>query len=198
MRSSDLARATGIPIPTAQRIVAGGCKNPHMSSLKPIADYFEIELDQLKGLKPIEWLNDTAQLKALGVHSIPLLYWPDVKEGISVHSIGTQKKAKKIFTETPVSNHAFALKLKDSSMEPIFPMDSLVIFDPNQVYKDRYYVLVKLQSQDEPLFRQLIIDAGDLFVKPLHPDLQHFRIHLLGQNDKILATLVEARQQFTP
>lgn len=197
MRSSDLARAAGIPIPTAQRIVAGNSTRPHMGSLIPIAAYFQITLEQLKGLEPIEWLNDTTQLKELGVHQVPLLDWRDVKEETIKPTINIDEKIKKIFTETPVSSHAFALKLKDSSMEPIFPINSLVIFDPQKSYRDRHYILVKLHSYEEPLFRQLIIDAGDLFVKPLHPDLEHFRIHKLLKNDNILATLIEAKQQFT-
>lgn len=196
MRTSDLARAAGIPKPTAQRIVAGNCANPHLSSLTPIAEYFGITLDQLRGLTPIDWLSGAEQLKEFGVNQVPLLDWQDIKEGISEKVIQSHSKAKKILTESLVSTEAFALKLKDSSMDPIFPTTSLVIFDPQRNYQDRHYVLVKLQQYDEPLFRQLIIDAADLFVKPLHPDLKHFRMHMLGQDDIILGVLVEARQHF--
>lgn len=197
MRSSDLARATGIPKPTAQRIVAGNCVNPHLSSLIPIADYFDITLEQLRGLAPIDWLSGIEQLKEFGVNQVPLLGWQDIKAGVSEEIIQLHAKAKKILTESLVSTEAFALTLKDSSMEPIFPANSLVIFDPQRGYKDRYYVLVKLAQYDEPLFRQLIIDAADLFVKPLHPDLEHFRMQLLGKDDIIMGVLVEARQHFT-
>ncbi len=196
MRISDLARATGIPKPTAQRIVAGNCSRPHINSLTPIIEYFEITLQQLQGLDPIDWLNDTEYLKELGVHQVPLLEWQQFNETIE-NPINLPKKSRNIFTEAIVSKDSFALKIKDSAMEPIFPIESLVIFDPQRAYKDRNYVLVKLQQYDEPLFRQLIIDGKDLFIKPLHPDLEHFRMHMLGKNDTIIAILVEARQHFT-
>ena len=196
MRISDLARATGIPKPTAHKIVAGSCSRPHMKSLIPIAEYFGITVDQLKGLEPIEWLNNSEHLKELGVNQVPLLDWQDIKEKLTDDIMQLHTKCKKIYTESLVSNLTFALELKDSSMEPIFPINSLVILDPQRSYRDRHYVLVKLQQHNEPLFRQLIVDGEDLFIKPLQPDLEHFRMHLLGKNDAILAVLVEARQHF--
>lgn len=196
MRISDLARATGIPKPTAHRIATGNCARPHIGSLIPIAEYFGITIEQLRGLEPIEWLNNSEQLKELGVNQVPLLGWQDAKEKMTDETIELYRNVKKIYTESLVSNLAFALELQDSSMEPIFSINSLVIFDPQKNYRDRHYVLVKLQQYDEPLFRQLIIDAEDLFIKPLHPDLEHFRMHMLGKNDIILAVLVEARQHF--
>lgn len=197
MRASDLARVTGMPKPTVQKIVTGISLHPHINSLIPIAEYFDITLDQLRGLEPIDWLDSTEQLKELGVNQVPLLDWESIRTAEDLNESAIQSyKSKKIITDSLVSPQAFALKLKDSSMEPIFSKNSLVIFDPQRVYKDRHYVLLKLQKQTEPLFRQLIIDAGDLFIKPLHPDLEHFRMHMLEKNDMILAVLVEARQHF--
>ncbi len=41
-----------------------------------------------------------------------------------------------------VSNEAFATIMPDSSMEPLFPRESILIFDPALESVDRSYVLV--------------------------------------------------------
>ena len=65
LKVSEFARRINLPQPTIQRIAAGMCENPHISSLKPIADYFSITVDQLKGLEPIPQFDN--------YHKLPLL-----------------------------------------------------------------------------------------------------------------------------
>jgi SOS-response transcriptional repressor LexA len=83
--------------------------------------------------------------------------------------------------------------MMDTSMEPLFPKMSLLIFDPNESYQDRSYVLVHLTHQKKPVFRQILIDADQQYLKPLNSDLSEFNMRILHTEDKILATLVESR-----
>ncbi|MCD6048476.1 MAG: repressor protein [Gammaproteobacteria bacterium] len=205
MKVIDLARATNVPQPTLQRIATGGCsRQPQMSSLLPIAQYFSLSVDQLLGKEPIPWLNQAHKkdLDEMGVRRVPLLEWSDIMNWILVSKDAEKRenfhklRNPSILTETTVSEEAFALTIKDASMEPLFSSGCQVIFDPNKQIRDRSYVLVKLEQKEESIFRQLILDAGDRFIKPLSPDLEKFRMQMLEENDMILGVLVESKNQY--
>ena len=49
LTSSELARKTRIAQPVIHRLMAGDTVNPQILTLKPIADYFNISIDQLLG-----------------------------------------------------------------------------------------------------------------------------------------------------
>lgn len=72
----------------------------------------------------------------------------------------------------------------------------MLLFDPNKPFKDRSFVLVQLQEAEDPVFRQLIIDLDQKYLKPLNPDLNAFKMRLVKEKDNIIATLVEARQTY--
>ena len=78
-------------------------------------------------------------------------------------------------------------------MEPLFPKMSVLIFDPNVEHHDRSYVLVQLAQQPTPVFRQILIDADQHYLKPLNSDLSEFSMRLVKPEDRIIATLIESR-----
>src|SRR5437762_397761 len=49
MKPIDLAREVNMPPPTIHRLVTGKSTRPYKSSLKPIADFFSVTVDQLTG-----------------------------------------------------------------------------------------------------------------------------------------------------
>jgi SOS-response transcriptional repressor LexA len=196
LKVTDLAKLTKVPQPTLQRLVAGTSARPHEKSLAPIAQYFDISLEQLRGEVPIPSLDRTNEtLEELGVHRIPILSWLEVEDWLAERS-SRENEYPTVLTDTPVSSISFALKLEDASMEPLFSIGTTVILDPSKEAKDRYYVLVKLKAHHKPIFRQLFIDAGDQFIKALSPHLESSRIHLLEDDDRILGVLIEAKQQY--
>lgn len=77
IKPTELARLTKVPQPTIQRIIAGTTARPHSNSLVPIADYFKISINQLKGAEPIDWL-DKVEAKHSGINQVPLLDWTEV------------------------------------------------------------------------------------------------------------------------
>ena len=67
LSSSELARRTGVAQPIIYRLMNGKTCNPQILTVKPIADYFAISIDQLLGFSPLD-LNPS--LSALAVHDI--------------------------------------------------------------------------------------------------------------------------------
>ena len=49
LKPADLSRAVHIPPPTIHRLITGKSTRPYASSLKPIADFFSISVEQQLG-----------------------------------------------------------------------------------------------------------------------------------------------------
>jgi len=54
LSASELARKTGITQPVIHRLMTGATVNPQILTLKPIADYFGVSIDQLLGYVTLE------------------------------------------------------------------------------------------------------------------------------------------------
>jgi transcriptional regulator with XRE-family HTH domain len=191
MRPVDLARELNMPSPTVHRIVTGKSTRPYKESLEAISKYLGVSINQLTGEEPLlpetlEALNSSPISKQVKV--IPLLLWD--KLGLS-HN----KKDNSELVVINVSDQAFATIMPDYSMEPLFQKGSTLIFDPEREVTDRNYVLVKLYNPDIYVFRQLLIDVNQKFIKSLNADISAASIRLLHPQDKIIARLVEVRSQ---
>lgn len=186
LRVSELARRVQLPQPTVQRIATGVCENPHISSLKPIADYFSISIDQLKGIEPIPKFDR--------VHKLPLISW---QEAVDSKKHPATQTDNHVIVDISVGDRAYALKVIDGAMEPIFPCDSILIVDPDVQPKDRSYVITLMNGNNTPIFRQLIFNGSDKYLKPLSPDTEIYKMLRLENSDNILGTVVQARWNYT-
>lgn len=196
MRPADLARETNLPTPTVHRLVTGKSTRPYKSSLEPIADYFSLSVDQLLGESPLpaEYGADENDRKALArrqVVFVPFIDWGSLDE---IDTTKTEDQDTVPFIGQ-ISEKGFATIMPDSSMEPQFSRENVLIFDPAKETTDRSFVLVRL-ADGTYILRQLLIDANHKFLKPLNPDLSVFKMRLLEEGDQIKAALVEARQLF--
>ena len=167
IRVAELARRVNLPQPTVHRIATGVCEHPHLSSLEPIAGFFSISIDQLKGHEPISWLDR--------VFKVPLLAWEEAFNWPA--NKDEMKNRELILTDATVGKVGFALKIKDASMDPVFSKNTILITDPEKQAKDRSYVIAKLANYSEAIFRQLLIDAGDHYLKPLSQDLVKYKLN---------------------
>lgn len=68
-----------------------------------------------------------------------------------------------------VGNNAYALRVQGDSMEPVFPNGSIIIVDPASEARHGSYVIVRLDDAEQATFKQLVIDGGIRYLKPLNP-----------------------------
>lgn len=196
IRTIDLARLTNLPQPTVQRMVTGYSPNPHLSSLIPIAEFFKISIDQLRGIEPIAWHNFKTTSHT-GLTKIPILSWQEVPDwNVAKQDFSMTTHTPGIFMEENPGKYAFALYMQDSSMTPLFPKGTLLIIDPDKPVKDRSYAVVSIKNHPEPIFRQLLLDANKKYLKALSPDLEQFPMIALKEDDAICGTLVQTRRNF--
>ena len=159
VKTTQLARELDLPQQTLQRIVSGASPRPHRSSLEPIANYFEISIAQLKGEEPLpDKLSSITLSPPTQTCSIPLLPWELL---IQQPNSKPQASDKQIIMHKAVNAECFAAQLNDTSMEPYFPQQAILIFDPDKTPKDRSYVLANLNDKQTTVFRQLIIDGDN-------------------------------------
>ena len=184
IRAAELARRVKIPQPTIHRIATGACEHPHLSSLEPIANFFSISVEQLKGHDLIPWLDRATR--------VPLLAWEEILHWLNKKK--NMRPAEFVLTDAVVSKMGFALKIKDAAMDPVFPKNAILIVDPEKQARDRSYVIAKLQNVEEPIFRQLLIDVHDKYLKALSPDFNQYRMTTLNNNDNILSVVVQAKR----
>jgi transcriptional regulator with XRE-family HTH domain len=178
MRPADLARDANIPITTIHNIVTGKSTRPYYSTLETIAKYFGKTVEELKDKSSEQLLNNMI------IKNIPLAQWHDFSS--------TTPNIK--FPVHNISDEGFALKMNDSSMEPLFPKDSLLIFEP--FYKellDRSYILIKLEDIELYIFRQLLIVDNQRYIQAINPEIKEISLKKINTNDIILAKLIESR-----
>lgn len=196
IRTTELARRIGLKQPTVHRIVEGVSPWPHQSSLVPLAEFFAISIEQLRGEEPLPWsLYDTWGSHGHDLAPVPVLSWEE-----AVHwpeaSASSKSRTESILMPRPVHENVFALVMEDSSMTPQFPKGTILVIDPNRSYKDRSYVLLKMKDHHRAVFRQLLLDARQYYLKCLSPDLDGVRAEPLHEDIKICGTLIQARLNY--
>ena len=183
---TELARRTLLPQPTIHRITSGVHLRPHKRTLEVLANFFTISIDQLCGIEPLE-------NKAVGAHNdnyqIPILEQAEIVSGKKTN----KKNCEYLFINKQVDANSFAIKMLDSSMEPLIFKGSTLIVDPAKKPQYHSLVVVRLHLCNELLVRQLVINGNSCYIRPLSQDFKKVEMVLLSKKDKILGTVIEVR-----
>ena len=70
IKSAELARKTGVGQPVIYRLMTGVTENPQILTIKPIAEFFEVTLDQLFGLSPLSNLSKQRAMANISIHNL--------------------------------------------------------------------------------------------------------------------------------
>ena len=92
-----------------------------------------------------------------------------------------------------VGKNSFALRIKGSSMEPMFAPGDIVIIDPTVQPETGRFVVAKIDSDNgengEATFKQFIRDGNQIFLKPLNDMFP--LIDMTGKDFKIIGCAVQ-------
>lgn len=86
-----------------------------------------------------------------------------------------------------VSERSFALQVCGDPMEPEFTEGATIIVDPERGALHGSFVVVKLEDAQEATFKQLIVDAGQKFLRPLNA---HYPVMAINGNATIVGVVV--------
>lgn len=192
--ATELARQTGLPTSTISRLRSNPTDcSPNLSSLMPIAEFFHLTISQLIGEDQIspELYEVTLHQNRQQKLSIPLLQTDE----IIPHTQERLRSSQYILVDIPVNKDAFAYLLQGNAMEPQFPDKTLLIIDPTIVPENLDYILVMPFNKKLPIFRQILIEGNEKYIKSLNPLFNEF-IKLSEEKDKIVGVMVQSRRNF--
>jgi SOS-response transcriptional repressor LexA len=120
---------------------------------------------------------------------VPVISW--VQAGFwmeAVDNFAPGQADEWIDTEVTVRRHTYALKVKGDSMEPDFPEGMILIVEPECDAENGNYVIAK-NDDNEATFKQLVMDGGIFYLKPLNPRYPILRVE---SGTKIIGVVREA------
>ena len=104
------------------------------------------------------------------VAHVPLVSWVAAgswREVADPYPVGEGEKL--IPVTQKVGPNAYALRVQGDSMEPRFPNGSIIVVDPAVEPHSGSYVVVRLDDAELATFKQLAINGGEHYLKPLNP-----------------------------
>lgn len=189
-----LSKLTGVSRSNINRMKTDENCNPTISSLLPIAKFFKISVEQLIGAEPISNTHKY-ELNSLRVEKLPIL---STYEHISQFVDGNRHPKNVSFTyaENTVSENSFGYITTDDTMEPYFPKNIIVIFDPSVKYEDQSYVLVK-NSKNQIYFKKYVNQDNLEFLTSLKTENGQTKLLKLNNDISIIATAVECHMDLS-
>jgi SOS-response transcriptional repressor LexA len=189
LSESELARRTDIGQPVIHRMISGETSNPKIATLRPIAHYFEISIDQLIGDEPLpkSALPGKYSEEVRRWTQVPMLNWQQV---LRWPELSSDEIATYVSTDADVSENAYALTIKDSTMLPRFPEGTVAIIDPSYMPRDCDFAVVHIEGQKLATLKQILIDGEEMYIKPLNAD---FNVKPLTGSYQFLGVMVQAR-----
>jgi SOS-response transcriptional repressor LexA len=192
--ASELAKLTDIPQPTIHHILTGATKNPRKKALEALSGFFSISVDQLIGKSALPQIFPETVKEDLQISSVPIIEWGMVRHWPPADARGLQ--LKEILLNNKVAEGSFALIVDDSSREPLFPKNALLVFDPGKSMKDRDFVIVHLGQDDTVLFNRLFMENNENYLKQELGDGNFKLVKLNRKTDRVVGVLTEVRIQY--
>ncbi|MGB5856525.1 MAG: helix-turn-helix domain-containing protein [Oceanisphaera sp.] len=156
----ELSRRSGINQPTIHRIITGASREPRASNLDKIAEALDVAPEHLRDQGG--WYHkDRATAKGS-----PMLSWNVV--GTEIQE-GAVSEKQHYICPVPCSEYTFVLQVQAISMEPLFRDNDLIFIDPAADVRHGSYIVARLDDHNEATFKQLIIEGGQKYLKPINP-----------------------------
>lgn len=95
----------------------------------------------------------------------------------------------------PCSARTFVLRVQGISMEPTFRDGDLIFVDPAAETRHGSYVVARLEDDNGATFKQLIIEGGQKYLKPVNPNWPE-QITSINGNCTIIGSVVFSGRVF--
>lgn len=183
LNEAKLARNTSIPQPTLHKILAAKTSDPRISTLRAIAEFFNISLDSMIYTPPHEPFDLSVNGAKRTTKHIPIISWEQCIDAGNILVTLTHNNWDHWQIATVKSDQVVLLATK-ASMEPKFPKGTLLTVDLNATPADGDLVIVHYPNTEEATLRQLALDGPIKRLKTLgheqDSDVLNDKIGLLG------------------
>lgn len=163
-KPQQLAKELDIPVITINRLLEGETNDPRISTLKLIADHFEIPVDILMYGKNI--LSKSNNLQNSITQLVPILEWDNLSFSDKKFSEHQEWVSVNLEKDKVLSKNSFALTSRPT-LYSRFPQGSIFIIDPNIIPIDGDVVLIHFKNTADYALRELRIDPPEKLLLPL-------------------------------
>lgn len=186
---SELARKIKIPTATFNKIKTGKINDPRSSTLKTIASYFNLSVDQLLGNAPITSTNSSFLMH------IPVLPIQEIMDtNVNELTYSQHSDWISINHDSKLSgDKIIAFRVNGDAMSPIFDNETIAIIDCDQEAKSMQYVLAHIHETNDFILRQLICDGKFKILKPFSP---LFHPVSLSKKDRVIGVIINSIRTF--
>jgi SOS-response transcriptional repressor LexA len=183
LNEAKLARNTSIPQPTLHKILTGNTVAPKISTLRLLADYFNVTLEELYTS------GYSFQIQKTKSQSIPIISWHDCTKSLEYLDTLSLSNCEEWIVIEPLTKYTYGL-ISKSSMEPQFPKNTILIISPETAAEDGDFVVVHYLDSEEATLRELVLDGPNKLLIPLS---QNIGTDKLDDQIKILGVLMQSR-----
>lgn len=190
MSESALAKAVSLPKATINRVLSGKTPDPRAGTLVPIAQYFNITVDQLLGIAPLPQNTPLGITKESHIE-IPYVDYENLCDYINnAHS--PQKKVElSLLSNKRLTINCFVTKLISDELSPQFATGALLIISKNiPKLKSNDIILAYSKTTNKVIFRKLMIANGMNFLSSPNPN---YDIMPLTDDFVVFGIIIEGR-----
>ncbi len=165
---AELARRTQVPPATINRLMAGATPDPRLSTVRPLAHYFNVSIDQLIGDQAL-----TVVRMADKFNFVPVISWEEVSNSRDfVKTLNFHNWHAWEPTSIKVSANAFALVVEQHTIGVPFSYGTILTVEPDMEPKDGDYVIVYHQQSGSTSLKRLVIDGKDRWLNAPNENIQ--------------------------
>lgn len=187
--NDSLAKITGLTSYTIASLRARST-NPTLLTLKPLAEFFNLTIDQLvyDNCEIIDESNKNNNLNLDNIN-IPIININDLNSRVvNIYNNENNNVIDYIVTSGNINNNSYALRLDSEVLMPSYQKNTVLIVDPSKVPQDSNIVVISIDN-NQPTYRQVFIDSGEFYFKPINPDFGGMAII---KNYKIYGVVIRA------
>ncbi|BBT40911.1 LexA family protein [Pseudomonas putida] len=198
-----LARACGIKPPSVNDWISGKTKTIEGQNLLLAAEFLGVLPKWLAtGRGPIrkaaglaEGSNVEVALQPTRSFSYPEISWVQAGAAREAVEMGNVALCPQHTSDVWAGEDAFWLKVSGDSMTPAsgspsFPEGFLILIAPDIEPRPGQFVVARMISTNEATFKQLVRDAGELYLKPLNTS---YPTKLVDDTWEIVGTVVDGK-----
>jgi transcriptional regulator with XRE-family HTH domain len=181
---NEVAQDLALPVITIRRLLSGETTDPRISTLKAIANYFNVPIDtliQTDSTSPNEFINQSKPV------FIPVLDWDSAKNADKMDLTNWPSWIPvTVGKSEQISKNSFALESRPF-MYPRFQQGTIFILDPTLTPTDGDLVLINLHENNELTLRELFIDPPEWQLHPINQGSS--TLSYSKENHKIVAVV---------
>ena len=174
----ELSRRSGVTQPTIHRIITGESKSPKRDNVERIAKALRVPAEWLwvGGVRP-DLVNEPLSnvefaLQPTRSFSYPEISWVQAGSAMEAVELSNVAACPMHTSDVWAGDNGFWLRVVGASMTSSsgasFPEGFLILVAPDIEPRHGQYVVAKMVDTNEATFKQLVRDAGELYLKPLN------------------------------